>query len=343
MKKRWILTINNPIFADSGYTEVNPSDTDLEVAGNHYDLSVLEESENKGFFDFKYIKVGKDSKDKIILRPFFKDLESIEKYFKILKEYGNLKYAIYQYEKGGNGTPHIQGFIIYKNSKRFKNVKQDFPTAHIIAPKNLVGDLIHRVGENDQRGRKGHPDHIKQHSAEGIPLLGNQIGKDAAEYAVHQAGQRALDEFFEHEADDELRDDGGQQDDKTHDRMPPKPPEQVITEQKLQRQGNQQTEQVHDCGVLERNPEERAFFQIAQKTGEITKAGPRGDVPQKIALLKRHEDGIEIQINVEHEKQQHGVRQNRPYESALPDFPFGKTFHKNPRPSALIKRILLLT
>jgi hypothetical protein len=134
MKKRWILTINNPVFADSGYTEVNPSDTHLEVLENHYDLSVLQEDENKGFFDFKYIKFSKDGKDKIILRPFFKDLDSIEKYFKNLKEYGNLKYAIYQYEKGENGTPHIQGFIIYKNSKRFKNVKQDFPTAHIIAP-----------------------------------------------------------------------------------------------------------------------------------------------------------------------------------------------------------------
>ena len=31
MKKRWLLTINNPIFADSGYTEINPSDTDLEI------------------------------------------------------------------------------------------------------------------------------------------------------------------------------------------------------------------------------------------------------------------------------------------------------------------------
>ena len=29
--KRWVLTINNPIFADSGYTEINPSETDLEA------------------------------------------------------------------------------------------------------------------------------------------------------------------------------------------------------------------------------------------------------------------------------------------------------------------------
>lgn len=53
--KRWLLTINNPIFADSGYTEINPSDTDLEVKENHYDLSVLQEDENKDFFEFRGI------------------------------------------------------------------------------------------------------------------------------------------------------------------------------------------------------------------------------------------------------------------------------------------------
>lgn len=134
MKKRWILTINNPVFFDTDYTEVNPSDTDLEILKDYYDLSVLKENEYKDFFEYKYIKIEKDSKAVIIKRPFFKDLDSVENYFKALREFGNLKYAVYQYERGENGTPHIQGFIIYKNSKRFKNVKQDFPTAHIQAP-----------------------------------------------------------------------------------------------------------------------------------------------------------------------------------------------------------------
>lgn len=133
--KRWLLTINNPIFADSGYTEISPHDTDIEVLENHYDLSVLQEDENKDFFEFRYIQFEKDGKPVIIKRPFFKDLQSIEGYFKNLKDNGNLKYAVYQYERGENGTYHIQGFIIYKGGKRFKNVKQDFPTAHIIIPK----------------------------------------------------------------------------------------------------------------------------------------------------------------------------------------------------------------
>lgn len=133
--KRWLLTINNPIFADSGYTEINPSDTDLEVLENHYDLSVLQEDENKGYFDFRYIQFEKDGKHVIIKRPFFKNLDCVEKYMKGLKDNGSLKYAVYQYECGENGTYHIQGFIIYKGGKRFKNVKQDFPTAHIIIPR----------------------------------------------------------------------------------------------------------------------------------------------------------------------------------------------------------------
>ena len=134
MKKRWILTINNSVFADSNFMEINPVNTELEVLETYYDLSVLLETEYKDFFEYRYIEVKKDGKAVIVKRPFFKDLDSVEKYFKALKEFGNLKYAVYQYERGENGTPHIQGFIIYKNSKRFKNVKQDFPTAHIQVP-----------------------------------------------------------------------------------------------------------------------------------------------------------------------------------------------------------------
>ena len=135
MKKRWILTINNPVFADSGYTEADISNTDLEVNDNHYDSSVLQEPEYADFFEYKYINYEKAGKEIIVKRPFFKGLDCVERYFKALQEFGGLKYAIYQYEKGeAEETPHIQAFIIYKNSKRFKNVKQDFPTGHLIIP-----------------------------------------------------------------------------------------------------------------------------------------------------------------------------------------------------------------
>jgi len=134
MKKRWMLTINNPIFADSGYEDVDISDTDLEIVENYYDLSYMDEEYNKDLIEYKYIKKQFDGKEKIIKRPFFKNLDCLESYFKNLREFSNLKYAIYQYEKSESGTYHIQGFIIYKNSKRFKNVKQDFPTSRIKEP-----------------------------------------------------------------------------------------------------------------------------------------------------------------------------------------------------------------
>jgi len=133
-RKRWMLTINNPIFADSNYTEEDISNNSLEVLKNYYDLSFLEEDYNKELIEYKYIKKQFDDKYIIIKRPFFKSLDCIETYFKNLQEYSSLKYAIYQYEKGENGTYHTQGFIIYKNNKRFKNVKQDFPTGRVREP-----------------------------------------------------------------------------------------------------------------------------------------------------------------------------------------------------------------
>ena len=66
---------NNPIFADSGYTEISPHDTDIEVLENHYDLSVLQEDENKDFFEFRYIQFEKDGKPVIIRKIPFESQE----------------------------------------------------------------------------------------------------------------------------------------------------------------------------------------------------------------------------------------------------------------------------
>ena len=131
--KRWCLTINNPIFADTGYVEIDTSNTALEIVENPYDFSVLEEEYNQEFFEYKYIQ--RENSDKAIKCPFFKNYDCVKRYFESLKDNDGLKYAIGQYEKGENETPHIQAFIIYTNNKRFKNVKQDFPTAHLITAK----------------------------------------------------------------------------------------------------------------------------------------------------------------------------------------------------------------
>ncbi len=55
--------------------------------------------------------------------------EEFEKYIKSLEHF---KYAMFQREKGHEtGTEHFQVFIIFKIGKRFKTIKNYFPTAHI--------------------------------------------------------------------------------------------------------------------------------------------------------------------------------------------------------------------
>ena len=129
--RRWMLTINNP-FWDDTQTEVDITNTTLPVVENAHDLSFMGEEYNQDFIDFKYVeRTSKDGSQEIIKRPYFKNEEALKFYFESVRSNSDLKYAVYQYEQGENGTKHIQAFIIYKNGKRLVNVKQDFPTAHI--------------------------------------------------------------------------------------------------------------------------------------------------------------------------------------------------------------------
>lgn len=127
--KRWVLTINNPIWDSEKDVEVDLANNTLPILENYYDLLVVKDEFNRDLFHFKYIEVTTSKDGKVVVeRPYFKDYESIKTYMENLEHF---KYAVYQLEQGKNETPHIQAGIIFEAGKRFYTVKKYFPTAHI--------------------------------------------------------------------------------------------------------------------------------------------------------------------------------------------------------------------
>lgn len=129
--RRWFFTINNPFFEDM--EEVDLSSNTLPVREDWYDLSILEEEDNKDYFLFKYVKIKRkqnefEDEEFVIKRPFFKDIDSAINYFSNLE---HRKYVVFQLEQGKEETKHFQGGIIFNISKRFATIKRYFPTAYI--------------------------------------------------------------------------------------------------------------------------------------------------------------------------------------------------------------------
>lgn len=128
--RRWCFTINNPL--GIGIEDVDITKTDLEVKEDYYNLSYLQD--NLEFFTFKHViyesedeEDALNTKQFIVKRPFFKSLEAFREYLTNLEHY---KYSIFQYEISESGTPHFQGFIIFKIAKRFTTMKSYFPFGH---------------------------------------------------------------------------------------------------------------------------------------------------------------------------------------------------------------------
>lgn len=129
--RKWCFTINNPFEPNE---EVNPETSDLPIMEDYYSKKSMLEVEESDCFIFKYVKVpiGKDefeTKDYLVKRPFFKDLESAKLYLQSLE---GMRYVIFQIEKGENeNTEHIQGFITFRHPKRFQTMKNVLPIAHL--------------------------------------------------------------------------------------------------------------------------------------------------------------------------------------------------------------------
>lgn len=72
-------------------------------------------------------------------------------------------YLVYGREEGEEGTPHLQGYIEFKNGKRLKNVKDLIPRAHFEACKGSAkqnvkyckkGGNVFEMGNVSQQGRR---------------------------------------------------------------------------------------------------------------------------------------------------------------------------------------------
>ena len=51
------------------------------------------------------------------------------------------KYAVWQREKGENGTEHLQAVVHFSNAVSFSKVKKLYPTAHIEVCKDLNSSI----------------------------------------------------------------------------------------------------------------------------------------------------------------------------------------------------------
>lgn len=61
------------------------------------------------------------------------------------------RFAIWQLEKGAEGTPHLQAYVSFKNPVSFNTVKKLYPTAHIEAAKGSPKQCIAYCSKKDTR------------------------------------------------------------------------------------------------------------------------------------------------------------------------------------------------
>lgn len=66
-----------------------------------------------------------------------------------------ITYVVYGKEVGENGTPHLQGYVEFKSSKKFTTIKKKFPRAHLEARRgsaSQAADYCKKDGEFVEKG-----------------------------------------------------------------------------------------------------------------------------------------------------------------------------------------------
>ena len=66
-------------------------------------------------------------------------------------------YMLFGRERGDEGTPHLQGYVHFKNEKSFKQLKALMPRAHVEARKGTIQQAIEycqKEGDWEEHGEK---------------------------------------------------------------------------------------------------------------------------------------------------------------------------------------------
>lgn len=83
------------------------------------------------------------------------------------------------YEVGKNNTPHIQGYVMFKNQVRFDSIKSQLPKAHIEACKGSADDNIkyctkggkfEEFGDRPRQGKRNDIDIVRDICKEAQPM-----------------------------------------------------------------------------------------------------------------------------------------------------------------------------
>lgn len=69
---------------------------------------------------------------------------------KAITKIANAEYA-FQEEKGANGTPHLQGVIMFKNARTMSSVKRLIPRAHLEVMKGTKSQAVAYATKDDTR------------------------------------------------------------------------------------------------------------------------------------------------------------------------------------------------
>lgn len=109
----------------NGNTKIPPFDSKKDTPAQKHNLLSDDESKEKKDTRARHYMLTWNNYTK-------EDIEFLKEY---IEEF--CIEAVFQEEKGKEGTPHIQAFISFKNARNFSSIKEDFDKCHIETARNV--------------------------------------------------------------------------------------------------------------------------------------------------------------------------------------------------------------